>query len=208
MQCWSLRFNRQKKRRLFQCHETDFDYQTLFQQTCRASSVENTRVVQGTISGRLEINRNDTLEDFVCQNQQTSTHSLLAWHIWVEIETVASVFLSPRVLRIIRIYAIVTKHGNEDWNQKSTHRGKLQIEQVNVEQRPGFLQHHKKVRQTYKSTPGISWQHRQRAGVCVQVTHCTSHNKENVEIVEGTAVLRRVSAVMSAVRSFPPRDRA
>ena len=39
------------------------------------------------------------------------------------------------VLRILRIYAIATEHRNEDWNQKSMHRRKLQTEQVNAEQR-------------------------------------------------------------------------
>ena len=101
------------------------------------------------------------------------------------------VYWTLMVLRIVSIYAIATKHGNENWNQKMTHQGKLQTDQVNAEQRSGFLQHQKKVRQIHKSAPGTSWQHRQRTGVNVQVTNCTSHNKENVEIVEGTAALRR-----------------
>ena len=55
----------------------------------------------------------------------------------------------------------------------------------------GFATPEKRVRQTQRSMPSMSWQLRQRVGVHVQVTRCTSHNKENVEIVEGAAVVLR-----------------
>ena len=212
MQCWSLRFNRQKKRRLLQCHETDFDFQTWFQKkhACRRgnnkweSRDQPERYSRGVRVSKLT-NRHPQSPGLAHLGRHRQMAVIRLVHFperqgvisWLETKTTvareylkstARVYWTFVVLRMVRIHVIATKHGNDTWNQKSTHRGKLLTEQVNAEQRPGFLQHQNKVRQTHKSTPGISWQHRQRTGVHVQVTNCTSHNKE---IFEGTAVLRR-----------------
>ena len=37
-------------------------------------------------------------------------------------------------MRELKIDAIATKHGHEDWKQKSAHRGKLHTEQLDAEQ--------------------------------------------------------------------------
>ena len=156
----------------------------------------------------------------MCRNQQTSTHSLLAWHTWVEIRqmavirlvqfperqgvipwletrtTVAKVYLKSTGVQDFggaandQDLCNRTKLGNEDY-QKSTHRGKLQTEQVNVgaatrvlatpEKGSSELQIHSRYLVAASTT---NW------SPCAR-NNCTSHNKENVEFVEDTAVLRR-----------------
>ena len=66
-----------------------------------------------------------------------------------------------------------------------------QQNKVNAEQRRGFLQHPKKVRQAQRSMPGKSRPLQQRFGVHVQVTAYTSHNKGNVEVLGDPSRFRR-----------------
>ena len=94
----------------------------------------------------------------------------------------------PRVLgvRELKIDAIATMHGNDDWKQKSAHRGKLHKEQLDA------------LRDSFDN---------ELKSMCKQQTaRVTTELKSNASKARRNCAT--VPAVMSAVRSSPPRDRA